>query len=148
MRIKIYISTLIFLLSFSVFSFAQNAEKILVKSFNLHGSQIVKLNLDAPVEVQTWNGDVMRIQITIGLPNGSEAMLKSLITAGRYNLTSSEDGDSYIVNAPGLEREVVFRGNPLEEKISYQVFAPKDVVVKLPNEASTQSDLADEPSAL
>ena len=148
MRIGNYILALALMLGTSTQVLAQQAEKILVKSFNLHGSQIVFLNLDGPVEVQTWNSDLMRIQMTVAIENGSEAMIKSLLTAGRYNLSASEDESNYQINAPGLQRELMLRGNPLVEKITYQVFAPKDVLIKLKNEASSQLEADGNPSSL
>ena len=147
MRIRYYIFALTFSLVCTATAVAQQAEKILVKSFNLHGNQVVELNLDGPVEVKTWDSDLMRIQMTVAISNGSEAMLKSLLTAGRYNLISSEEEAHYEVSAPNLQREVMLRGNPLVEKISYLVFAPKDVVVKLANEAETQLEPAEKPSS-
>ncbi|MEM1322229.1 MAG: hypothetical protein AAGG75_18350 [Bacteroidota bacterium] len=116
------------------------AEKTLVKSFNLKGKQVVVLDLEGDIEVQEWNNDIMRIQMTIGLPNGSESMLKSLIRAGRYNLQSKVgDEDAYMVHAPGLNREVKIRGQLLKEHVGYIVYAPSGVLVKQAGDASTSS---------
>ncbi len=135
--------SLIFCISFlllATVSHGQQAEKTLVKSFNLKGNQVVLLDLDGNVEVKEWNNELMRVQITVALQNGTEAMLKSLVQAGRYNLDSDDSTGEYKVLAPGLQRKVTVRGNELAENISYTIFAPSKVAVKLKNEASTNKE--------
>lgn len=116
-----------------------NAEKTLVKSFNLKGNDVVLLDLKGDVEVKHWNNEIMRVQMTIGIGNGSSSMLKSLITAGRYNLSSKSSDEGLVVLSPGMVRDVKIKGSKLEEKISYIVFAPEDITVKLGGDASTAS---------
>ncbi|MEO1517815.1 MAG: hypothetical protein AAFV95_22535 [Bacteroidota bacterium] len=120
-------------------AFAQVAEKTLVKSFNLKGQQLVVLNLEGDVQVQEWNNDIMRIQMGISIPNVHTTTLKSLVQAGRYHLRSKVEEDSYLVYAPGLEKEVKIRGQKLNEKITYTVYAPRNVLVKMADEASTSN---------
>lgn len=125
---------------------AQQAEKTLVKSFNLNGQSAVLLDVAGNVTVTTWNEPQMRIQMTITLQNGSETMLKSLVTAGRYNLDAKEVNGAYSIVAPGLERQIKLgSGQLLGETVSYTVLAPKDVFVttrpsgNLPEAAATSS---------
>lgn len=141
-------NTLFFLLIATTFTFAQDTEKTLVKSFNLQGNQVVVLDLEGTVVVKTWSNDIMRVQMTISQKNTSEAILKSLIKAGRYNLKSSVEENGLMVSAPGLQREVMIRGKLLEDTISYIVFAPENVLVKQANEASTSSELEDKDNSL
>lgn len=122
-------------------SHGQEAEKTFVKSFNLKGAQVVLLDLDGKIEVKEWNNkNLMRVQINVGLENATEATLKSLVQAGRYNLKSNDETGTYKVSAPGLARKVIFRGNELQEKITYTVYAPENVTIKLNDEASTAVD--------
>ena len=117
---------------------AQHAEKTLVKSFNLNGQTAVLLDMDGEVNVTTWNEPQMRIQMTITLLNGSENMLKSLVTTGRYNLDSKETNGEFSIVAPGLERQIKLgSGQLLGEQISYKVFAPKDVTITTRNAEAT-----------
>ena len=120
-------------------TFAQTAERTLVKSFNLKGKQIVVMDVDGNVEVKEWKGDIMRIQMAIELTNGSNSMLKSLIQARRYSLVSKVKGDELKINMPSMEKHVKVRGRELNEKISYTVFAPADVQVKLSNDSSAST---------
>lgn len=123
--------TFSFLLLGATFLSAQGVEKVLVKSFNLQGNKVVSLNLDGNVEVQEWNNPIMRVQMNVTLPTGNNAMLKSLIQAGRYNLKSKMIEESYQVYAPGMQKEVTIRGEKLQEQLSFVVYAPSDVVIKL-----------------
>lgn len=140
---KTSIASLIFCFSFlfgTTISHGQQAEKTLVKSFNLKGNQLVLLDLAGNVEVKEWNNELMRIQITVGLENGTEAMLKSLVQAGRYNLDSDDTTGEFTVLAPGLQRKVTVRGNELLENISYTIFAPAKVSIKLLDNTSTSKE--------
>lgn len=120
-------------------SFAQNTERTLVKSFNLKGKDIVMMDVNGDVEVKEWNKGIMRIEISIKLTNGTSSMLKSLIQAKRYNLTSVVDGDALKIQMPSLKRKVKVSGKELTEKITYTVFAPADILVKLSDESSASN---------
>lgn len=116
---------------------AQHTEKTLVKSFNLDGKSTVMLDMEGPVKVTTWNEPVMRVQMTITLQNGSETMLKSLVTTGRYNLDNKEVNGVYTIVAPGLARQIKLgSGQQLGEIVTYSVFAPKDVTITMRKTAS------------
>ena len=134
-HLKIYMVVILSLL-LTVSAFAQQTEKTLVKSFNLKGKQEVLLNLEGNVDVQEWNNDIMRVQMTISLENGTNSMLKSLVQARRYNLTSKVEGDELVILAPALERQVKIRGVELKEKISYTVYAPSNITVKLADQST------------
>lgn len=113
--------------------FAQTIEKTFVRSFNLMGAQETTLRIDAPIEVKTWSQSIARIQMTVGLQNGSESMLRSLAQAGRYNLKGQLESQQYVISVPGLEREVLVNGKALAEDITYVVFVPDNVRVNIEN---------------
>lgn len=120
--------------------FAQVVEKTLVRSFNLQGADQVTLQLDGPVEVQTWSQSILRIQMQVTLDRGSEAMIRSLVQAGRYNLQSLLQEGAFQIVAPGLEREVLINGTPLGEHISFIVYAPEKVQVEIDDSTSASAD--------
>ena len=128
----------LFLLTIS-FGYGQAAEKILVKSFNLQGKETVELNLDGPIEVKTWKNDILRVQMSVGLPNGTTTVLKSLVQVGRYNLKSAIEEEVYSIFLPALEKAVKVRGTLLEEQISFLVYAPEYVEVKLTGTAASSN---------
>ena len=85
-------------------------------------------------KVISWNEPLMRIQMTITLQNGSATMLKSLVTAGRYNLNPKEENGIYSIIAPGLDRQIKLGNDQLHgEQISYEVYAPKDMTISTRN---------------
>jgi hypothetical protein len=125
---NIYNFTLTILLLFATTTLiGQQVEKTLVKSFNLGGLQTVALNVDAPVEVVDWDQPFLRVQMHIELDRGSEALLKSLVRAGRYNLTAEETEDIYSIVAPNLNREIKIGGQPLNDQVSFVVKKPRNV---------------------
>lgn len=122
----------VLLLFVSFMTYGQQVEKTLVKSFNLQGSQTVALQMDGPVEVKTWNNNFLRVQMQVTLKEGSEALLKSLVQGGRYNLRFEMGNDAYKVLAPKLGFEVKVGGKLLQDEVSYIVFAPENVTVTTP----------------
>ncbi len=136
--LKIFTTVLLAIMIAST-AVAQQAEKTLIKSFNLKGNTIVLMDVDGDVEVKEHKGDIIRVQMAIELMNGSSSILCSLIKAKRYNLIGSVEDDEFVLSMPSLEKRVKVGGIELTEKISYTVFAPADVVVKLSNESSVNS---------
>lgn len=108
----------------------QAVQKTLVKSFNLQGNDVVDLQLKGDIEVKEWNSSVVRVEMLISLENGNEMLLKSLIKAGRYNLTSAEMEDSFKISIPGLERDVNIKGKTLIDKVSYVISVPSGVNIR------------------
>ena len=79
--------------------------------------------------MQTWDQPSARVQMTVGLDNNSESMLRSLAQAGRYNLRGQLAEGTYTISVPGLGREVLVNGQSLNETVSYVVFVPEPVRV-------------------
>ena len=136
MTTYLYNTFTILLLGITSLAFTQSAEKTLVKSFPLE-AKTVSLDLAGAIEVKTWDNDMLRGQMTITLQNGSEAVLKSLISAGRYNLVAKVENGHTIISAPGMAREVQIGGKALEDKVQFIIFAPKNASVQLPTANST-----------
>lgn len=125
------------------FTFAQGIEKVLVKSFNLNGLNEVVLEASGPVEVKTWDGDLMRIQMTVHVDQCTESMLKSLVEAGRYNLSSEMKDGRWAISTPGMQRDVLRNGQPLQERVSYLVFAPANVHLEVKSTSSAGLPVTD-----
>ncbi len=127
------------LLPLTILSFGQQgnqnvmAEKVLVKSFNLYGNDVVSLDLGEPVTVQTWSKSTVRIQMNIALENGTETTLKSLVQAGKYNLKFQIDDGVYVIYGPELRKQYEVGNALLSEKVSVTVFVPENVLVLTPN---------------
>jgi hypothetical protein len=132
----------------STFASAQQAaigEKVLVKSFNPQGKNVVMLDLSSgKVEIKRSESGLIRVEMTIALANTNEATLQSLIVAGRYNLQAdSNNNDALSISAPGLQHAVKLKGQDLKETIRYQVTIPKNLELKLsPNTTKTENKTA------
>lgn len=139
---NIYTYTVTILLLFATTSLiGQQAEKTLVKSFNLNGLQTVALDVDAPVEVTEWDQPFVRVQMHIELERGSESLLKSLVRTGRYSLISRQEGDTFKIVAPNLEREVKISGHLLNDRISFVIKKPGNVAFTPSQPEETASSL-------
>ena len=106
-------------------------EKTLVKSFNLQGKHQLIIDLsNGPVHVVEWDNDIARIEMGIAMET-NENTLKSLIAVGRYNMVSTNDGETITISSPGLLRSMKMKGVEVKETISYQVSVPKGTSVKV-----------------
>ena len=135
-----YLFVFILLTVSTTLTTAQITEKTLIKSFNLGHNDYVEVDLNGHIEIQEWSNSIMRINVTIGVENCSEATLKSLMQAGRYNMKAHETENGLTINAPGLNRTVTLRGAELKEDISYVIYKPKNVHVRLLNEATGSNE--------
>lgn len=112
-------------------SLAQTSvEKTLVKSFNLNGRSTVKVELPTVVDVKKWNEPTARIEMVIAVENMSEPMLKSLITAGRYNVNSNYSPSQMILSAPAMQKTIKFNGQDIKELVRYTLYVPSATVVE------------------
>ncbi len=142
---KIAVSFLMLLIA--VMSFGQqnlqknSAEKVLIKSFNLHGNDIVSLDLGEPIEIQTWSKTTVRVQMNIALENGTKTILKSLVQAGKYNLKSTLEDGVYYISGPAVRKQIEVGGKLLLEKVSFTVFVPENVLVQLPEGSELSESL-------
>lgn len=105
------------------------AERNFVKSFNLQGKQTVVLDVGDNVLVTTWDSDIMRVQMTVSLPNSSDALLKSLAEIGRYGLMSSINPETLNFTAPALRNPLKINGNPVSETVLFTIFVPKNITI-------------------
>ncbi len=135
-KVFLTVFTLIFAITIAI----SQSEKTLVKSFNLKGMQVVVLDLDGDVEVIEWNNTIMRVQLTIIIDRGNDSMLKNLVRSGRYNLYSKISDEDFKIFAPGMKKIMKVSGQDLNENISYLVYAPENVIVRMAGEASTDAE--------
>jgi hypothetical protein len=105
------------------------AERTFVKSFNTLGKQQITVNLGDNVIVNPYDGDLIRVQMTVTLPTTNDATLKALVEIGRYTLKTEEKDATLTIVAPTLNNALKINGNPVREVIHVVVFVPKHLTV-------------------
>jgi hypothetical protein len=118
------------------------AERNFVKSFNLQGKQTVVLDVGDNVQITTWDSDIMRVQMTVSLPNSSDALLKSLAEIGRYGLISSINPETLNFTAPALRNPLKINGNPVLETVLFTIFVPKNITILKSSDAKIVNKLS------
>jgi hypothetical protein len=105
------------------------AQVTLVKSFNLAGSTELVVDLpERSVEFQQWNEPLVRVQMQISAENVSDKLLRSLIAAGRYNLTGeTSTTGQFVISAPNIKKNVKIGGADLKDELRYKIFVPQNV---------------------
>ena len=113
-------------------------EKTLVKTFNIKDNTFIILNFDGNIEVKEWAETTVRVHANVALVNGNVNMLKYLVSEGRYNLSLENINSGVQISSPGRNQDVVINksGDILNEKITYTVFVPRGVKVKVINNES------------
>jgi hypothetical protein len=91
------------------------------------------VDLDGEIMTNTWNkNDIVRIEIEIKANNVTRDVVKHLVRKGRFYLQMeyAEEG-TVILSMPNLLQKVTINGRALTEDISYRLFVPKNVMVKI-----------------
>ncbi|MEO1435058.1 MAG: hypothetical protein AAFV80_05935 [Bacteroidota bacterium] len=125
-----HVSLLMVFVFATLFAIAQDANKKYVKTLDPEESQNIILVFDHPAEAKEWQEDKMRILVDVTLKNGNETVLERLMLAGRYRVTSRKEGEKFIIDIPGLAKEVTVQGQPLQEDIKALVYVPKYTMVE------------------
>ena len=131
---------IIFLVAFMLvtsISVAQQAQKNLLKTFDLNSQTEVVLNLDGDVNIERWNNSTLRVHMDIAYENANVHVMKYLISKGRYNLTISPATDGLVIEHPNKtdSPKISKDGTLLKESIVYTVVVPQNVTV-IVNEGS------------
>jgi hypothetical protein len=126
------INIFLILLTLSFGTAAQTATKTFTKAFNTDGKGTTILNLPGTIDLRTWDGPSVRLEITVSLPSGNGSMLNELANIGRYNLVAKPEGDALVITAPNLQKQIKVKGEELREVFNFVVFAPKSMKVEAP----------------
>lgn len=113
------------------------AQKTFVKSFNLDGNNFVVVKLDGEVEVKEWNESIVRVHTNVELENGTSSVLKQFLMLGRYNLNGELINGDYVIESAKRVKDVKYKGQILQERVTYTVFVPANVEVLVEDDEST-----------
>ena len=108
----------------SNFGFSQS-EKTLVSNINMEVDELIIL-IDGEKQIKHWNSDKVKIVFTIET-NQSKEVLNVLTTSGRYSIESFNDGNVKCLIMPNLEKEVIIRGEKIQENIKFEIFVPSHI---------------------
>jgi reverse gyrase len=108
----------------SNFGFSQS-EKTLVSNINMEVDELIVL-IDGEKQIKHWNSDKVKIVFTIET-NQSKEVLNVLTTSGRYSIESFNDGNVKCLVMPNLEKEVIIRGEKIQERIKFEIFVPSHI---------------------
>jgi hypothetical protein len=133
MRKTLIIISLSLVFALQIFS---QTEKILVKSIDLNGNQIIAVYLSGKTTFHEWDKDFIRVTTRIGLVNSSASILDRLVIAGRYDIISSEKEGEMQLTMPKILKPINHKGVILEEKFHYEIFIPKNTTYRIDFPAS------------
>jgi hypothetical protein len=120
-------------------SVAQQAQKNLLKTFDLNGQAAVILDLEGDVNIERWNNGTVRVQMDISYENANVHIMKYMISKGRYNLALSPKTDGLTIehtnkaDSPKISKD----GTLLKESIIYTIVIPQDVTVIVNEDSQT-----------
>ena len=112
---------------------AQTAAKTFNKTFNTDGQGTITLDLPGTIDLKVWDNSTVRIEISVSLPSGNNAMLNELATVGRYNLVAKSTLTQLLITAPNMAKQVRVKGETIRETLTFVVFVPKDIKIEMHN---------------
>ena len=122
------------LLSFAVATllplslFAQDPNKTLVKTIPPGNASVIDFGIkNKGMVAEAWEKEDLRLTIEIHA-NMPEAIMDQLIKAGRYTVSSVNDGETLKITAPNLDKAVSIKGIDLEEELYLNVNTPSNFI--------------------
>ncbi len=107
----------------------QSVEKTLIKPVNLKGNTELVLNLNGKVDIKKWKNDYAQVEIGIKAVGINSTVLKSLVAAGRYNITVGYDEDKVNLSTVALAKAIKVRGKELNDAVTFTIFVPDYTVI-------------------
>lgn len=104
-------------------------QKSFVKTLDPGLSSAIIMDVTVPVEGKVWEENYVRVLLYVSLVNGTESTLKQLAQIGRYTVEGKIEGDKFVVTLPNIAREVVIKGQKIEEKVHVEIMTPGGIVV-------------------
>ena len=120
---------LVIVLFFSFVGTAQEQTNIIQTLSNTSSS--IKIALDGKIKITEWDKPYVRVSTNIAIEGARKGILKHLITASRYELSSTVTEGVLLIEAPKLKKDVTIQGKRLKEAFDYEIFVPKSSHVVL-----------------
>jgi hypothetical protein len=121
---------LVMFLLLIAFNMNAQTEKSLIKTFD-DSNPIVIINLPGEIETKSWSGD--HIKIIAKISSDKIHIINSLISAGRYDMTSISENGRQIISMPKSSKKVTIKGDTFEENFKFEILLPYGVVVEKDN---------------
>jgi len=122
------LSSVIFLCSNIIL--AQQKTSICFVNTIKNQNDFVILNMGDDTETTEWDKNYIRVLVNVEAKNISRGTLKYLARTGRYKVLTKQ-GESFLqLSNPTLSKYIKVGGIDLNEKISYQIFVPRNTNVK------------------
>lgn len=102
----------------------QPVEKTLIKPVNLAGKLKVEAQLNGEINVKEWTNSHAKIEMSITAYGVNSQVVKSLVAAGRYNITVKHEGDKVVLSTPNLAKALKVRGNSLKDEVKFVLYVP------------------------
>lgn len=102
-------------------------------------SSNIKVALNGKVKITEWDKPYVRVSTNIAIEGVRKGILKHLVAASRYKLSSTVTEGILLIEAPKLKKDVTIQGKRLKEAFNYEIFVPKSsrIVFKPKEKPST-----------
>lgn len=99
-------------------------DKTLVKTLDPGSCSAVVMAFDCPSKGEEWQESTVRVLLEVKLSNGNSQVLQQLVKVGRYNIEGAIKDGKYVIDVPGLKKEVTVKGVKMSEEIKATVYVP------------------------
>jgi hypothetical protein len=104
------------------------------------------VDFDGEIITDTWNKDALvRIVMEIESDDMTKEVVKYLVSEGRFLIKTRQlDDGSVALYMPNIKKEIYINGQRLSEDITYQLFVPENVLVRVRSWDEYRSDNSDQ----
>jgi len=88
-------------------------------------SSNIKVALNGKIKVTEWDKPYVRVSTSVAIKGVRKGILKHLVAASRYKISSTVTEGILLIEAPKLKKDVTIKGKRLEEVFDYEIFVPK-----------------------
>jgi hypothetical protein len=99
-------------------------DKTLVKTLDPGSCTGVVMAFNYPTTGEEWQESTVRVLLDVKLTNGNSQVLQQLVKVGRYNIEGTIKDGKYVIDVPGLKKDVTVQGQKMVEEIKVTVYVP------------------------
>lgn len=95
------------------------------QSFEVDQVNAIDIQLEGNVQVETWAGNTVLVEVYVTTANGSSAILTHLQKQGRFDLQFIADGNKALLSKKDVIRQPIkTKGVELDETVKYLISIP------------------------
>lgn len=102
-----------------------------VKSFSVHSSDTIVIQMHIPYEIVDWDRDIVRVFTQVESFSMPDDILRVVARSGRYRVKGSKKDKILEINLPKVEDKIKVQGIPLTDEVVAKIYVPEGFPLKV-----------------